>query len=100
MTITPVGIEYETQRPFAFELMDWATYSLIVGPGKSGKSDLLLTFCLAAARNLTPKQLTMIILDLHRPHTFSETPSERFVSGIRIAGGIDLATAAQPDGNN
>lgn len=64
----PVGIAYETQRPFAIELTEWGTYSLLVGPAKSGKSDLLLTFCLAAARALPPEQLTIVILDLRHPH--------------------------------
>jgi len=65
----PVGIEYETQQPYAFELMEWGTYSLIIGPSKSGKSDLLLTLCLAAATNLTPTQLALVILDFRQPYS-------------------------------
>lgn len=67
-TTAPVGIAYETQRPFAIELMEWGAYSLLVGPAKSGKSDLLLTFCLAAACALPPEQLMFVILDLRPPH--------------------------------
>ncbi len=63
-----VGIEYETQRPFAFELMEWGTYSLLVGPAKSGKTDILLTLCLAAAYNLSPEQLKIIVFEPRQPH--------------------------------
>jgi hypothetical protein len=84
----PVGIEYETQRPFAFELMEWGAYSLIVGPAKSGKTDFLLTFCLAAAANLSPGQLEIAVLDFRHPYGLQpliRLPHVRYASNVTQA---------------
>ncbi|KAA3659017.1 MAG: hypothetical protein DWQ04_23510, partial [Chloroflexi bacterium] len=84
----PVGIVYETQRPYSFELMEWGTHNLIVGPGKSGKSDLLLTFCLAATSALSPEELNVIVLDSRQPfrlHPLSHLPHVRYANSTKLA---------------
>ena len=84
----PVGILYETQRPYSFELMEWGTHNLIIGPGKSGKSDLLLTFCLAATTALSPEKLHVIVLDSRQPfrlHPLSRLPHVKYANNTQLA---------------
>jgi len=68
--------------------MEWGTYSLIVGPGKSGKSDLLLTLCLAAASALSPEELNVIVLDSRQPfmlHPLTHLPHVQYANNKQSA---------------
>lgn len=63
----PVGLVYDALQPVEIDLSRLELLQLIVGPPESGKTELLLSFCLAAAAAIPPEQLRILVLAFRQP---------------------------------
>lgn len=99
-----VGMEYERLELVQIELGGQEQVNFVVGPAKSGKTEYLLTLCLAAAQALSPAELSIIILAF-RPnqlHQLKGLPHVQLASNSAEAGELlqgvisDLLLQKQP----
>lgn len=67
MITAPIGQEYQGLGPVIIDLKQLEMFSLVIGPAGSGKTDFLITLCLAAATALPPERLAIAIFALQRP---------------------------------
>lgn len=62
LVTAPIGREYEQLNDVCLDLSRLEQFTLIVGPAESGKSEFILSFCLAAAYTLHPDQVQIYLL--------------------------------------
>lgn len=82
----PLGVNFDLM-PVNYDLLG-STYSLIIGPGKCGKTGMLLSLVLAAAMRFSPAQLEVIVLDFKPPYglqLLAGLPQVRYASQAKQA---------------
>lgn len=65
----PLGLDYKTLRPVCMDVSLMDPVTLVIGPKGSGKTEWILTFCLAAAYGMSPEviKLGIVCLDPQSP---------------------------------
>lgn len=60
----PMGRDYDTLQPVCIDLLQMDPVTLVMGAKGSGKTDWVMSFCLAAAQKLSPDQLEILLICL------------------------------------
>lgn len=67
LSTAPLAQDYDELGPVVIDLGQLETFSLVLGPAGSGKTDFLITLCLATAANLPPERIGIAIFALKQP---------------------------------
>ncbi len=84
----PIGLDYTTLEPVSIDFLALEQHSLVVGPLKSGKTDFLVTLCLATAYNIPPDLLEIDIFAFKADNPLQHLkglPHVRFSGNARTA---------------
>ncbi|MBP8002157.1 MAG: hypothetical protein KA314_22635 [Chloroflexi bacterium] len=66
MATAPIGRTYDTLELVRLNLFDLEPFFIVSGPPGGGKTQALITLCLAAAMTIPPERLEMVVLSFKR----------------------------------
>ncbi len=88
LPIGPLGRAHSNLSKTWLDLESFGPFALVMGPPSSGRTEFLVTFCLAVASQLSPEQAEIHILDYHRGNLrhLRDLPGVTYTSGRKVAG--------------
>lgn len=60
----PLGLDYDALQPVCMDVLLMEPVTLVIGPRGSGKTEWVMSFCLAAAQALPPDKIEIVLICL------------------------------------